>query len=72
METGYGQPFNLVRHIAGLRDFDLALDGPLIHGMSGGPIVERGGKVVGIGQSSDQQTGFGCGAEEIREFLKSN
>lgn len=49
----------------------VALDGPLVHGMSGGPIVDLDRKVVGINQGVYfNQIGVGCGQEEIAAFLK--
>jgi S1-C subfamily serine protease len=58
------------RTVAALDHGDVGLDGPLNSGMSGGPIVDLHGEVVGISQVSDEVTGGGCGADEIRAFLK--
>jgi len=49
---------------------DILLDGPIANGMSGGPVVDEKGKVVGINQVSDGTSGGICSAREIREFLK--
>lgn len=47
------------------------VDNPLVPGMSGGPIVDLNGEIVGIIQASNDALGYGSSAEEIREFLKA-
>jgi S1-C subfamily serine protease len=78
---GYGDLFRLKRSIAGTeiadgkRKSDLecdlfALDGPVAPGMSGGPIINAKGKVIGITQATAPAIGLGCKAKEINKFLK--
>lgn len=67
---GYGMYTIFQRYVAGLYNGDILLDGPLAHGMSGGPVVDEQGKVIGLNQASDGVTAAICGAEEIKEFLK--
>jgi hypothetical protein len=43
--------------------------GSYIEGMSGGPVVNAGGKVVGMVQRNYRQTGFGVGALLMKAFL---
>jgi hypothetical protein len=47
----------------------LFVDGGFIGGMSGGPILDADGFVVGIVQQSNEGTGYGVGALLIRAFL---
>lgn len=49
---------------------DFAMNGPIVPGMSGGPVVDENGVVVGINQASTDAFGIACGPKEIREFLK--
>lgn len=70
---GKESPFILTRHVASISEDerDVALDGPLIEGMSGGPVVNKEGKVVGINQGVWRGViGVTCGPLEIRAFLK--
>lgn len=67
---GYGRMQVFHRGISANVDGDLTLDGPLVPGMSGGPVVDLGGKVVGINQASNPQMGVVCGPEEMAKFLK--
>lgn len=67
---GYGLYTIFQRTVAAYYNGDLLLDGPLAHGMSGGPAVDEQGRVVGINQMSDGVTASICGVGEIREFLK--
>lgn len=57
------------RHVSAFRGLDFSIDGPLAPGMSGGPTVDRQGRVVGINQMSNSVIGILCGAQEIRRFL---
>lgn len=66
---GYGKMKVFSRAISGWVIKDVILDGPLAPGMSGGPIVDKDGKVVGVNQASNQVLGIGCGYLEIRAFL---
>lgn len=61
----------LSRVIANRQGEDFGLDGPLIPGMSGGPVVDQEGKLIGINQASTEALGLACGIGEIRSFLKS-
>lgn len=45
--------------------------GGFIHGMSGGPITDLNGDVVGVVQRSSEQLGYGVSVETINEFLLS-
>jgi S1-C subfamily serine protease len=47
----------------------LIVEGPFIGGMSGGPIVDEDGDVIGIVQASNQEIGYGVGWNVIGEFL---
>ena len=38
--------------------------------MSGGPIIDMTGQVIGINQATSDIVGLACGAGEIREFLE--
>lgn len=51
-------------------DGELILDGALSPGMSGGPIVDMEGKVVGVSQAAFQGIAAGCNQDSIRKFLK--
>lgn len=68
---GRGKMVVFGRGVAAILDGkDIALDGPLLEGMSGGPVVDADGKVVGINQAVYfGQVGIACGQEEIRDFL---
>lgn len=52
-------------------DFDLILDGEAIAGMSGGPVLDLYGDVVGIVQATNPLVGISLAtsAERIRDFL---
>lgn len=71
---GWGEMFVFGRHVAAFSKDgqDVALDGPLAQGMSGGPVVDGNGKVVGINQGTNEVIGILCGQNEIRKFLKDN
>lgn len=44
--------------------------GPFIQGMSGGPIVDEFGNVVGMVQATTPQLGFGVDSPTIEQFIK--
>lgn len=60
----------LQRNAAGIYDGDLILDGPIIHGMSGGPTVNDNGEVVGVNEATNSVTGVVCMTHEIEELIK--
>ena len=70
---GYGWMQVMQRHIASLKDGDIFMDAPVAPGMSGGPIVDLQGRVVGLNQATDPNHTLtqACGVEEIRAFLKT-
>jgi S1-C subfamily serine protease len=47
----------------------IVVQGGYIPGMSGGPVIDKDGQVVGIIQQSDQNIGYGVGVDRISEFL---
>lgn len=50
---------------------ELILDGLFINGMSGGPVVDRDGLVIGLIQSGYMGTlAITCGQDEIRTFIQ--
>ncbi len=57
------------RSVSAFKGGDFATDGPLAPGMSGGPVVNQAGDVVGINQAANAVVGIICGAGEIRAFL---
>jgi S1-C subfamily serine protease len=73
---GWGDMYVLGRHIAAFSEdeLDIALDGPLAPGMSGGPVVDNEGRVVGVNQASTEPPliSYICGQKEIRKFLDEN
>lgn len=68
---GYGILTAMPRHIAARADGDIGLDGPLVKGMSGGPVLDKDNRVIGLNQSTSEGMGVACGGEEIVRFLKS-
>lgn len=73
VSIGYGNNHMqaIDRHVAGFDKGDIILDGPLTPGMSGGPIVDLNGKVVGLNQYTYPSVGVGCGVKEMKDFIKS-
>jgi len=63
--------FTFGRGVASIKDGDFALDGPLAPGMSGGPVVNLAGEIVGINQAANNVIGIVCGAGELREFIST-
>lgn len=47
----------------------ITVDRSWLHGMSGGPLVDLDGQMVGILQETDGHTGYGVGTLIIRAFL---
>jgi hypothetical protein len=68
----WGDMFIFQRQVAVIKDGDFAMDGPLAPGMSGGPVVNGAGKVIGINQSANTVIGIACGAGEIQTFLTAS
>lgn len=66
----WGQLTVFHRWVAHFKDSDLATDGPLAPGMSGGPMTDLKGEVIGINQAANDVVGIACGSNEIRAFLK--
>lgn len=54
----------------GYHETDLIVDGPYVGGMSGGPVVDEEGVVVGVIQAGNEALGLISGIDEIQEFLK--
>lgn len=67
---GYGWMQVLFRHVASWKEGDIITDGALVPGMSGGPVLDDKGQVVGLIQMTTNVLGAACGVGEIREFLK--
>lgn len=66
---GWGEMEILGRGISIFKGRDFAVDGPFITGMSGGPITDEDGRVVGLIQASNNIVGIACGVQEIKDFL---
>lgn len=67
----FGQKFlALERAVAGYDGTDLVVGGAFIEGMSGGPVVNDQGQVVGVIQGGVPAAAWLSGPDEIREFLK--
>ncbi len=67
---GYGVMEVLERSVSAWKGEAMAVDGPFIKGMSGGPLVNQDGKVVGLIQASDNIIGIASRQEEIKAFLE--
>lgn len=68
---GEQEVFTLARNVSTFKGEDVVVDGPLAHGMSGGPVVNQDGVVVGLNQMSNDIVGVACSVMEIRVFLAS-
>lgn len=74
---GYGFGFLTLLNgvVAAFKDDDIALDVGLIPGMSGGPMVDSYGEVIGLNQRNvtlnGGSLGVGCGVEELWKFLRA-
>lgn len=70
---GYARGSNLHiygRHVAAFDRGQIVLDGRITPGMSGGPVLNTTGEVVGLNQSTTEDRGFACPVHEIRDFVK--
>lgn len=74
---GYGRPTVLMRPIIWLVTYhnnndqeELVVDGPFINGMSGGPVVDADGNMLGVVQKSNPALGFASGPDIIKAFLR--
>lgn len=70
-----GTRLTLKRHVAGFGEIRegkifMFLDGPLVQGMSGGPVINAKGQLIGINQMTNPFTGAATTLKEIRKFLK--
>ena len=69
-----GTRLTLKRHVAGFGTVTankfMFLDGPLVQGMSGGPVINAKGELIGINQMTNPFTGAVSTLKEIRAFLK--
>ena len=68
---GFGDMKAMERNVAALDGSDVLLDNALVPGMSGGPTVDLDGKVVMINQAAANGVAIGCGAKEMKDFIKS-
>jgi hypothetical protein len=73
----YGMPLQVyTRHVASIcgcrysTEDHLVMDGSVSPGMSGGPILDVNGKVVGMNQANAGELSIGCLSEELKDFLK--
>jgi S1-C subfamily serine protease len=49
---------------------NFVMDGPVVGGMSGGPVFTPDGKVVGLIQMGDYGLSTACGGDDLKKFLK--
>lgn len=64
----YGELAVYERNIAGVYEGWVLTNGKFTDGMSGGPVVDEDGNVVGLIQASDTERGYISSAKDIREF----
>ena len=78
---GYGDLMVIRRNVSGFKAFGLdlrganivAVDGPFVDGMSGGPLVDDDGRVVGVIQASDHRSfavGISSSGLDIVDLLR--
>lgn len=69
---GYAWGNMMVFHrvIAAYQELNLLTDGPLAPGMSGGPVVDAKGRLVGVNQAANEVIGVASGVKEIKALLK--
>ena len=65
----FGRMLILDRRFIGYWNQNIILNGPLIPGMSGGPVVNRAGKVIGLNQATTSIIGLATNQEQISNFL---
>lgn len=69
---GYGEYSSVTRAVSLLKEDHVYLDGGLIQGMSGGPVVNLNNEVVTINQAdTSDYMGVGCPASEMVELIRT-
>lgn len=70
---GLGLRMRIVRNVAAVIEGErlIILDGPLSSGMSGGPVVNVSGLLVGLNQGTEKATSVISSSKAIREFLNA-
>jgi S1-C subfamily serine protease len=68
---GFGNdlPTVLPGYVVQTLDGDFGVSIPFPKGMSGGPVVNMQGRVIGMVQSTTPSVGLACGFNELRAFL---
>lgn len=67
----YNGPLTVLsRSVALIEGGDVVMDGALAPGMSGGPVIDAAGRVVGLSQMTGTVLSMSCGSGEIKAFLK--
>lgn len=67
---GYGKMKAEMRHVAGFDGDNVFFDNELAPGMSGGPIVNMQGELVGVVDATADAVGVGIDLDALRDFLK--
>lgn len=75
MGFGYGYPTIMLRNILWIFAGDypqeqFAVDGVFINGMSGGPVVDVNGELIGIIQRAGNDIGYASGPGKIKAFIQ--